>query len=699
MNKIASALSVIIGIFIALIIAHPHSAAAFTSNNLIDDRVFDNANSMSAAQIDSWLNSSFPSSCISTNNGFAAVDPNGYSPAGGFTYGGPVSAGQVVYDAAQAYGINPQVLLTTLEKEEGLVKGDGPYGCSATAMASAVGYGCPDGGSSYSYSNLNPALYYAQGSPVTSISGTCVNSPAKAGFSQQLIRAAWLLAFARHRSEGDTGWSIVKGNWNNSDDPGTCYGGPMTQGTFKRCSSDPSPVFYDGYITIDSVSTHMDNGATAALYWYTPHFHGNQIFDDVFQSWFGSLYQLFTWSLVSQYAYTDPTRQTPVDLGKLGPGQRYYIGFVVQNTGNVTWTRNSANPTNVGTASPRDRASAFCDSAWLGCNRPAPLHEYSVGPGQYGSFEFWITTPSTPGSYNEIFAPLVEGITWMDSHTVSFPMIVSPASYSWTTVNQSVFTDSSKGMPVDATRLVAGQRYYAAMDVKNTSNVTWLKNGANPITLGASNPQDHSSSFCDPSWLGCNRPAALHEYVVAPGQIGSFEFWFRAPPGGSYNESFTPLAEGAAWMSGAPINFSGSTQTAFYSWLLISQYAYTDSTMQTPKNMGQLAAGQRYYIGFSLKNTGNTIWHRISPTPFAVGTASPQDRQGKFCDPTWLGPSPACNRPAGLNEYTVAPGQIGSVGFWITAPSAGSYNEIYAPLVEGITWMSDRTVSFPALVN
>jgi hypothetical protein len=34
----------------------------------------------------------------------------------------------------------------------------------------------------------------------------------------------------------------------------------------------------------------MDNGATAALYWYTPHFSGNQNFDNLFNQYFGSQY-------------------------------------------------------------------------------------------------------------------------------------------------------------------------------------------------------------------------------------------------------------------------------------------------------------------------------------------------------------------------------------------------------------------------
>jgi hypothetical protein len=132
----------------------PSSASAFTfnQNHIIDDVVFDNTGTMDAAHIDNFLNQ-FPNSCISSNNHFQAPDPTGYSPTNGFTYGGNVSAGRVIYDAANAYGINPEVIITTLQKEQSLV--DGSAGCSVLRYAAATGYGCPDGGSTYSYSNVN----------------------------------------------------------------------------------------------------------------------------------------------------------------------------------------------------------------------------------------------------------------------------------------------------------------------------------------------------------------------------------------------------------------------------------------------------------------------------------------------------------------------------------------------------------------
>jgi hypothetical protein len=285
-KKLLAGLSLIGLIVVAgLIIRTPPVLAAgyFNESDLIDDPVFNNYSSMTAAQIDSFINS-FPNSCLSDQGSitFRSVDPTGYSPTTGFTYGGFVTAGQVIYDAAQAYQVNPEVLLATLQKEQSLVTGSS--GCSTLQYTGAMGYGCPDGGTTYSYSGSD--LYATNGNVVTSVSGTCVNSTSKAGFSQQVIHAAWLLKFGEERSEGNVGWAIINSSWNNSDDPLSCYSGPMTAGTWQICPGGPA-VFYDGYISIDGQSFLLHNGATAALYWYTPHFSGNQNFDNIFSGWFG----------------------------------------------------------------------------------------------------------------------------------------------------------------------------------------------------------------------------------------------------------------------------------------------------------------------------------------------------------------------------------------------------------------------------
>ncbi len=268
--------------------ASPVLAATFNPNNIIDNTVFNRVSSLNAAQIDAFLNT-FPNSCISTNKGFSAPDTTGYNPTNGYLYGANVSAGQIIYNAAQAYGINPQVLITTLQKEQSLI--DGGAGCSILRYAAAMGYNCPDGAppEGYSYSEVN--LYSINGVAVTAVSGTCVNRSLAVGFSQQVIRAAWVLEFGMQRAEGNIAWAVIKPNWDNSDDllSGTCYVGAFIQGTWQRCPNGASAP-YDGVTTIDSTSVTISNGATASLYNYTPHFPGNQSFFNIFNNYFGSTY-------------------------------------------------------------------------------------------------------------------------------------------------------------------------------------------------------------------------------------------------------------------------------------------------------------------------------------------------------------------------------------------------------------------------
>lgn len=124
----------------------------FQAGNIMSDAVFVNKNSMSVSQIQSFLNSKVP-----------YCDPQGTKPSeyGGGTrrqyaasrgvnppftclrdYSqGSKSAAQIIYDAAQEFSINPQVLIVLLQKEQGLITDEWPW---PIQYRSATGYGCPD---------------------------------------------------------------------------------------------------------------------------------------------------------------------------------------------------------------------------------------------------------------------------------------------------------------------------------------------------------------------------------------------------------------------------------------------------------------------------------------------------------------------------------------------------------------------------
>lgn len=299
-----SSLVVFIILGVTFIFPVAKAGTPYNPNRLMDDLIFDNSTSMTPSQIDNWLNN-FPSSCISTKNGFSAPDPTGYSPTTGYTYGSNVSAGTVIAHAAQAYNLNPQVMLATLQKEQGLVTGGA--GCHPNSpdpnapFASSPGpnntFTCDINGST----TCTYACVYAGGCMNIAIGNDCPGycKASSEGFSKQVIEGTWKLKYWEQRTEGNVNWNIQKPGWNNSDDPPSCYTGPMTQGNRARsASSSPCPYsgppgttlsYYDGYTTIDngSTSVHLDTGATAALYRFTPFSSGASSFVDKFTSWFG----------------------------------------------------------------------------------------------------------------------------------------------------------------------------------------------------------------------------------------------------------------------------------------------------------------------------------------------------------------------------------------------------------------------------
>lgn len=126
--------------------AEAANAADFDPGNIIDDSVFYNPTTMSAQRVQDFLNSQVPRctggyTCLkdyttaTTSRGSVANRCSAYTGSGSET------AAQIIWNVAQVCGINPQVLIVLLQKEQGLVTSAAP---SATKYRSATGYGCPD---------------------------------------------------------------------------------------------------------------------------------------------------------------------------------------------------------------------------------------------------------------------------------------------------------------------------------------------------------------------------------------------------------------------------------------------------------------------------------------------------------------------------------------------------------------------------
>ncbi len=79
----------------------------------------------------------------------------------------------------------------------------------------------------------------------------------------------------------------------------------------------------------------------------------------------------------------------------------------LKNVGAKAWDSN----TRIATTQARDRASAFADSSWISPNRLASVAG-TVPPGGTYKFTFDLAAPSAPGTYDEFFGVVEEGVAW-----------------------------------------------------------------------------------------------------------------------------------------------------------------------------------------------------------------------------------------------------------------------------------------------
>jgi len=155
------------------------TASDFVAGNIMSDLVMTNKNSMSVSQIQTFLNSKVPTcdtqglqtsefgagdadgdGVYNTQADINLADYNddgriqrwewakvkGYSPPftclKSYSENGKTSA-QIIYEAAQEFSINPQVLIVLLQKEQALITDTWPIPGSSQ-YKTATGYGCPD---------------------------------------------------------------------------------------------------------------------------------------------------------------------------------------------------------------------------------------------------------------------------------------------------------------------------------------------------------------------------------------------------------------------------------------------------------------------------------------------------------------------------------------------------------------------------
>lgn len=411
------------------------NAALFNPSRIIDDAIFTNNTSMTADQIQSFLNAK-NSTCLKNFTTLSLTDDNGdgrVQETGSEPYGkhGNMSAAQLIKAAADIYKINPQVILVTLEKEQGLVTRSD---CPSWRYNTALGYGCPD-----SQPVCNQAAY---------------------GFTRQIDYGVY-----HFRGFFDDSLNTV----------------PFGVGNYR--------ISYNPQASCGSSVVNIQNRATAALYSYTPYqpnsaaiaanygaappcgAYGNRNFWLYFNDWFGNStgtlllqspasstvylqsgntrFSISSWDVLDAYGFKNE-KVTPVSdtyISSLTDGGLLTTTFTRQNDGAVYLADNGfkfafssyqqcvdwgfSNCTNPAYTKSLDQV-LFDRLHTYGALRPLLLNGSSVSQMVSGEKRTFLSTAAMNenGYSSSDITPITNPLNIRQPHTYSVPQNNSFVSFS-----------------------------------------------------------------------------------------------------------------------------------------------------------------------------------------------------------------------------------------------------------------------------
>lgn len=199
----------------------------------------------------------------------------------------------------------------------------------------------------------------------------------------------------------------------------------------------------------------------------------------------------FTYDLVS-------TSSVPSTM-KVGQAFTYTVDL--KNTGNVNWENKGSRIVRMGTEKPRDRRTLFLTPS---SGRAGFLEQAVVRPGEVGHFIFNLTAPKIADIYEEHFAPVVEGVSWMGDKGIYFKTFVYESEYGATPVSTGV---------IDA---IQSTTQMSTIRLRNVGSTTWTT---------ANQPQFKRNGTSRLSIVS----SVMQESQVAPSETGTFTVQISVP--------------------------------------------------------------------------------------------------------------------------------------------------------------------------
>ncbi len=452
----------------------------FDPGLIISDSVFFDFGTMTVEEIQRFLESQVPV-CKSGPSGMPclrnykadtpekAADPGKCAAMPAKTN---VSGAQIIYDIAHACGINPRVLLVTLQKEQGLVQATIP---SPYMYKAAMGYGCPD-----------------------SDPGIC--GKVWTGLFNQLYKAA-----------GQFQW----------------YGDPNGSFTYLRPGRVISISYHpDASRNCGKKSFTLKSQATANLYYYTPFTpnsaalsnlrgsgdkcssYGNRNFWRFYWDWFGSpigggfllkssTSDPYFISNDIKYPITDPDLVT--DLAPLGPLGEISTEYLDSFKTGIPMTRiiKTAPVNNVSTyffvSAGKKYLISSCDQATnmgLDCAAAVQLTQVQLDALPTGAFR-----PDITGVLKSIPVAPATASYFLVNATTKFPLDCARAPSMGFSCDKAVATTDDKLNTLTTVRFTAATMGISSMIVNSDGTRYYISAGVKHEVLDDASLADKSITY------------------------------------------------------------------------------------------------------------------------------------------------------------------------------------------------------------
>ncbi|MFB9288640.1 NBR1-Ig-like domain-containing protein, partial [Pseudoduganella plicata] len=402
----------------------------------------------------------------------------------------------------------------------------------------------------------------------------------------------------------------------------------------------------------------------------------------------------------------------------MSAGQAYAVSVTMKNTGNVTWTVGGQDPYALGSQNPAN------NTIW----HPGRVAvATAVAPGASYTFNFTVTAPATPGTYDMQWQMLQENQAWFGDFvhapitvtealpTVSLTSPANGARFTTTTTTATVALTGSAAGTAGAT--IARLEFFdggTSLGYVASTSISLSKAlavGSHTIELRATDSRGKTRSAFSTITVAGPAPTATltaplnnSAYVISSGStvnvqvtgtvstgatITKLEVLDGATPihttsGTSINVALA-LAAGKHALQLRATDNAGQVGTSAVSTVTVAASTAGDAAGFVSQTMpAALRAGQPVTFSVSMVNTGTTTWSEGAS--FRLGSQNPQD-----------------NRVWGGRVYltgSVAPGQTGTFTATVTAPqTAGTYNFQWQMVHEDVTWFGAKTDNLSVTVT